>query len=281
MQVTAMSNETSSTPRKWPSIGASIENMGRPGFDMAFLEYLRGVSDAEHFALYQIDGDALSDISSGGATLSGVAGRQAKLYASGGFWRHDPGLRPLWECETDGRPIMAHMDIDEIEHDEMRERIYRPHGVRERVVLSARLPRSAVTISLIRTQRSGPFAADRLAALSKASEAIMAMAMKHVEIKQTSTEASAALTSLPAIQACLSDATPALARREAQVCARILYGMTSLGIALDLGIGEESAMTYRKRAYSRLNIGSQRELLLWYLDQWSRQRINVAASRLQ
>jgi hypothetical protein len=26
-------------------------------------------------------------------------------------------------------------------------------------------------------------------------------------------------------------------------------------------------MIYRKRAYSRLEIGSQRELLLWYLDQ--------------
>lgn len=281
MQVTAMSDSISVGSRKWPSIGASIENMGRAGFDAAFLDYLRAICDAEHFALYHIEGDELCDISAGGATLTGVAGKQAKLYAAGGFWRHDPGLEPLWNSEADGRPILAHMDIDEIEHDEMRERIYRPHGVRERVVLSARLPRSAVTISLIRTQRSGPFAADGLAKLSKASEGIMAMAMKHVDIKRSSTDASAALTSLPAIHACLSDATPALARREAEVCARILYGMTSLGIALDLGIGEESAMTYRKRAYSRLNIGSQRELLLWYLEQWSHQRINVAASRLQ
>jgi DNA-binding CsgD family transcriptional regulator len=77
---------------------------------------------------------------------------------------------------------------------------------------------------------------------------------------------------LNVIEGCLALSSPRLARREAEVCARILYGMTSLGIALDLGIGEESAMTYRKRAYNRLNIGSQRELLLWYLDQWASQR---------
>ncbi len=281
MQVTAMSGEATASSRKWPSIGASIESMGRPSFDAAFLNYLQAVCDAEHFALYHIEGDELYNVSSNGFTLNGVAGKQAKLYASGGFWRHDPGLAPLWSSAADGRPIIAHMDIDEIEHDEMRERIYRPHGVRERVVLSARLPQSAVAISLLRTQKSGPFAAHELATLSKASEDIVAIAMKHVDMKQSSTDASAALTSLPAIQACLSAATPVLARREAEVCARILYGMTSLGIALDLGIGEESAMTYRKRAYSRLNIGSQRELLLWYLVQWSDQRNAVATSKLQ
>lgn len=47
--------------------------------------------------------------------------------------------------------------------------------------------------------------------------------------------------------------------------------MSSPGIALDLGIGEGSAMTYRKRAYQRLKISGHRELLLWYLEEWSRQ----------
>ena len=67
-----------------------------------------------------------------------------------------------------------------------------------------------------------------------------------------------------------------LTRREAEVCAGVLYGMTSMGIALELGISEESAMTYRKRSYNRLKIGSQRELLLWYLDRWSRDRMGSA-----
>lgn len=276
MDIQELSHASSSGGQRWPSLSTSIENIGRPGFDSAFLDYLRSLCDAEHFALYHVSGDELFDIATGGFGQTGVAGRQAKLYAGGGFWRHDPGLEPLWKREADGRMVIVHMDVDEIEHQEMRERIYRPHGVRERVVLSARQSHSTISISLLRTNKAGPFPAAGLAALTAASEPIMAMAMKHVEMKRASTDASSALTSLPAIQECLSNGTPALARRESEVCARILYGMTSLGIALDLGIGEESAMTYRKRAYSRLNIGSQRELLLWYLDNWSQQRSAVA-----
>jgi DNA-binding CsgD family transcriptional regulator len=54
------------------------------------------------------------------------------------------------------------------------------------------------------------------------------------------------------------------------VCARVLYGLSSTAIALDLDVGEETVKTYRKRAYQRLAIGSERELLNWYLAQWSR-----------
>jgi DNA-binding CsgD family transcriptional regulator len=51
-----------------------------------------------------------------------------------------------------------------------------------------------------------------------------------------------------------------LTRRECQVCARAAIGMTVEGTALDLGIGKTSVLTYRKRAYQRLNISSSYEL---------------------
>ena len=65
------------------------------------------------------------------------------------------------------------------------------------------------------------------------------------------------------------------------MCARILYGLSSVGIALDLTVSEETVKTYRKRAYQRLAIGSERELLTWYLAHWSRwsaERFEAAAS---
>ncbi len=51
---------------------------------------------------------------------------------------------------------------------------------------------------------------------------------------------------------------PAMDQRA--VLARIVCGMTSEGIALDLGIGVNSVLTYRKRAYAKLRIGSQNAL---------------------
>ncbi len=86
-----------------------------------------------------------------------------------------------------------------------------------------------------------------------------------------SADASFGLSVLAEIESCI-EATSELPRREAEVCARILYGLSSVGISLDLSVTEETVKTYRKRAYQRLVIGSERELLTWYLACWSRWR---------
>ncbi|MFT5132119.1 MAG: DNA-binding CsgD family transcriptional regulator [Gammaproteobacteria bacterium] len=51
-----------------------------------------------------------------------------------------------------------------------------------------------------------------------------------------------------------------LTSRESDVCERILLGLTSTGISLDLNIAESSVNTYRRRAYEKLNIATQNEL---------------------
>ena len=51
-----------------------------------------------------------------------------------------------------------------------------------------------------------------------------------------------------------------LSRGGVAVAARVLSGMTSEGIAADLGIGLQSVLTYRKRAYAKLGVCGQREL---------------------
>ncbi len=258
-----------------PSNAACIAALGTQRFHIAFREYLLSVCGADYFALYHAAEDELHDISAGGVGQGDVAPKQARLYANGGFWRHDPWLAPLWQLEPTGRPTIAHMSIDRIEHAETRERIYRPYLVRERVVISARTSGPAVAISLMRTERKGPFSTEDLAALDHMADDIVALASKHVTLEKVVAEPLQALTSLPTIKACLARTAPMLTRREAEVCAGVLYGMTSMGIALELGITEESAMTYRKRSYNRLKIGSQRELLLWYLDRWSRDRVEA------
>ena len=51
-----------------------------------------------------------------------------------------------------------------------------------------------------------------------------------------------------------------LTARERQVCARAVIGMTVEATALDLGIAKTSVLTYRQRAYQRLQISSPYEL---------------------
>ncbi len=49
---------------------------------------------------------------------------------------------------------------------------------------------------------------------------------------------------------------PSLTRREREVCARTILGMTAESIAIDLGIGAASVATYRKRACARFAFSS-------------------------
>jgi DNA-binding CsgD family transcriptional regulator len=62
---------------------------------------------------------------------------------------------------------------------------------------------------------------------------------------------------------CFFERTPPfslLTKRERAVCVSIILGFTSEAIALNLGIGLNTVLTYRKRAYARLKITSQNEL---------------------
>ena len=53
---------------------------------------------------------------------------------------------------------------------------------------------------------------------------------------------------------------PALTARERQVCARAAVGMTVEATALDLRIAKTAVLTYRQRAYGRLQVTSPYQL---------------------
>lgn len=58
---------------------------------------------------------------------------------------------------------------------------------------------------------------------------------------------------------------PALSDREADVCARLLMGMTQDGIASDLGLSLATVKTYRNRAFARLGIHFKSQLFSLFL----------------
>jgi DNA-binding CsgD family transcriptional regulator len=91
---------------------------------------------------------------------------------------------------------------------------------------------------------------------------------RHIERSDALNEEPLALSSLLGIETCLTHCTQ-LSSREVQVCSRILMGMSSNRIGVDLNLAETTIKTHRKRAYQRLSIGSQRELIAWYLRTWS------------
>ncbi len=51
-----------------------------------------------------------------------------------------------------------------------------------------------------------------------------------------------------------------LSAREAAVCTRIVAGCSTEAIGIDLGVSRHSVISYRRRAFEKLGIATQREL---------------------
>ena len=100
-----------------------------------------------------------------------------------------------------------------------------------------------------------------------------------IEVHRVPHESENPLSCLCTIERCLSEST-GLPPREVEVCARVLFGLTSAGIAVDLYLCENTVKTYRKRAYHRLAVGSERELISWYLRMWARWKSRTCNSGL-
>ena len=251
-----------------------VASIGDPAFGPELLNFFAQVCGAEFCSVFDLNArDARTVMTA--SVYQGtdrMAHRQASLYLDRQLWQQDPMVAQA-RAQLDGSPVgVVRTAVRELPDSDYRDLLYSRTQVRDRVLMCARSPSGLIGLSLLRTESTGDYAEQDIVRLHEACSLLMAIIDKHVAMQAPESEGSSALRCLSHIEQCLSGAGTPLSQREEQVCARILYGMSTAGVAIDLGVGEETVMTYRKRAYQRLEIGSQRELLLWYLDLWHAQR---------
>lgn len=244
-----------------------VESIGDENFGPALANYLHVLCGADHFAAFHLGADDLQQVAACCVQPEQTAFAQVESYFGQGLWKHDPAMYEARRCIESTLPAIIHIDLDDQGYSKLRPRQFAQ--VRDRLVLCARNRSGAFGLSVLRTNPHSAFAGDAGQKLGDKADVLVALLSKHAEVAQDRPDVANALTRLPEIERCL-DAMCDLPRREAEACSRILYGMSSVGIALDLAISEETVKTYRKRAYQRLHIGSERELLNWYLGCWSR-----------
>lgn len=246
-------------------IASVISAVGTPGFSSELLSFLHRATGAEHYTAFQLGYAAPRRILSLSLDGSDTAIRQSALYTSGGFWREDPVINEARSCLSSRETTLLCMDIEKLPSGAFRDVLYGRANIRERLMICGGPPDQKFGLSILRCAGKGCLTSGELRRISRVASIILSLIAKHNRITYQVGGAATTLTSLAEIERSIASAFP---RREAEVCARILYGISGAGIALDLGISEQTVMTYRKRAYDRLGIGSQRELLLWYLSLW-------------
>ena len=246
-----------------------INALGEHSFAPHLMDFLSEMCGADHFAIFRVTKRQPYQLIGMSRDGTQTAHRQSLLYISEAFWRSDAMMRRAQLSLNSDQIWLDRSPISGLPKGEFRTRIYDITRIRERTVLFGGGADHAFLLSILRSSKVGIASQEKSQDLEKVSNLLVSVLRKHITLIESQVDASLALTSLDEILDTIPHTNQELTKREVEVCARILYGMSTTGIALDLGIGEETVSTYRKRAYQRIGIASQRELIIWYLRSWS------------
>lgn len=233
---------------------AVIEEIGREGFAERLLDFLDCTVGADLCTIFQLKDHELTEVA---FACRGDMGAMSKL---------DLPPYDVRRQQSQARLTSARIDVSNIAGAN-EAWLNRSHK-RQRIMICAQKPSAFFCLHIVRLEHRERMPDSKMDDLREIADLLVSLVAQHVEIQARRPNLTPALTSLDEIQKCIRSATD-LSRRESEVCARLLYGYSHCGIALELGIGKETVMTYRKRTYQRLGIGSPRELLMWYLALWS------------
>lgn len=250
------------------SFPALIMSIGQKHFGAQLLRLLNDSCGAEHATVFHLTADKLIEVTAASMDGSDTAHRQIGLYLKEELWRRDPSLNEAKLRLSHENEAFVRTDVEHLSDDVLRDIVYGEPHISDRLLICSKWGDDIVGLSVLRSSVVGPFTSGDIKAVQSIAGTIFALLAKHISITWDGPNISVGLTSLEEIESCVAACATILPRREAEVCSRIIYGMSTVGISLELGISEETVMTYRKRTYHRLEIATQRELLLWYLELW-------------
>ena len=251
------------TGRVFGAVAAMIATIGEDRFEERILAALRGVVAAEHCSTFLSDpGEGVRCL--GAASLDGSrAALCAAEHYVAGYWQEDPALRQLRGTSFDAHAGVGRITSDEIRNPAYRRDCYEASRVLDRIALYRDIGGRRLILSIYRGPRTGFFARDDLHALGLAADALTAGFARHYRLRMRPPEpvtAAAACDDPARISRLLEALCPQLSTREQEVCALSVLGRTSGDIADLLGIRMSSVITYRKRAYAKLEVSSPIEL---------------------
>ncbi len=175
------------------------------------------------------------------------------------YHRMDPANRLFRDREAPGT-VMARIRHDDILQGDYRRQCYTGPGFSEKLTLARSFGEEWIALSVYCAESGRGFADEDAERLGALGQDLLPLIRLHFRILGGNRRT--ARTSARDVETRLRMAFPELSGREVSVCARSLIGVTAEGIALDLGIAQTSVLTYRRRAYQRLNINSVHQLAM-------------------
>jgi DNA-binding CsgD family transcriptional regulator len=178
-----------------------------------------------------------------------------------GSYEGDP-LCPYYHGSPKAEQLLFSVNADQVRDLHVRERLYSSVGIAGKLSLIMRRHCDAITLSVHRSESVGCFNNKDVDTMRALSGILAATVERHVSIIEPGS-----LSNVAELERLIAEipSVPSLSKREIAVCARIIMGYSTEGIALDLGVSMHSIATYRRRAYAKLRVSSQNEVFLLLL----------------
>jgi DNA-binding CsgD family transcriptional regulator len=258
MQVVALRRRHSDGCGFRSHLSRLIHTTGKDEFQTALALAGREALGCEHVTAFAFGPGLPPRVLNVSGTFNELAVHRAAVRYSHNHWRLDPTnifrSRPLDE----GYHYVALVSEHEVTDSQYRQDCYTMTGISHRMSVLERRQGEYIKLSFHRTRRAGPFQVTDLSDLLDHVDLIMDLVSRHaLSWRAGGSSADASGHYLRALKTLDVGLTP----RESQVCAGIVAGQNSAQIGASLGVSINTVRTLRRRAYARLSISSQNELL--------------------
>jgi len=260
-------------------VGDLILALGSPLFGSQYFDLFKDILSFDQCTVFAFRGSAPPNalvLEGKSAEMRGIAHALGSEYVAGGF-EEDPNVRrrhaPL-EC-----PAVYCMRAEELQNRRYRLRFYDEPHLRHELVVLGQTADTLYYASFYRTDPCAAFQQAELQAMHGVARFAVKALHRHLELVGESPQRVGAISgggsagstqhrqkTLAHLRAVLLAEPYMLSPREAEVCAGIILGYTTLGISLNFGISINTVATHRKRAYRKLGICSQNELFSRYFQ---------------
>jgi DNA-binding CsgD family transcriptional regulator len=238
----------------------AVAAIGTPRFDAALLEALQTVAGVDFLAIVtyrQREGVQTLCV----ASRSDLATVRSLTHAY--VARHhakDPNFATLSARMPAQKVLVQRHDPARITELAYEQRFFRSVGTVDKLAYLWWAADTGYYVNLYRHARSGGFGPDEARRLAEAASFVASLVQLHGQRRRLGRIARGG--DAAGIAAALVEMLdPRLTPRERLVLSRTLGGLQAEGIAAELGVKPSTVVTFRKRAYAKLGISRQAELL--------------------
>ncbi len=238
--------------------------IGSPTFESCLLKLLNKVTPVDHCVVFTYGEAGAGHLFTHGRMPVEEAQQLADDYVEN-FHQQDPNFPKISSASEGCEDYLIPLSTDSTFDSAYQNHFFDRHDLIDKASTIGKVEQDSVYCNFYRMGRSGPYSDKDWRLLESVLPLITTLISMHYRILRLSPlkEQQPHSNARSLVHNIISKSAPPFAQltpREREVCERILLGYTSVGIGLDLEIAQSSVVTYRRRAYEKLDISTQNEL---------------------